>query len=173
MKKMKKTSKIIMAVGLCAVLTAALTVAFSIQNKNDEDMAETTTVVTTYADVSDVSDVETSVPESTSSPASTKAETKSTTKRRSINNSVVSAADSVDDNSHDEVVAVRSNDEAFENSVSKAKKEAEAEASKAADEIPDAEEIEIVPKEASGFSEQNNTTVKHKGGKYSSMHGSV
>lgn len=115
---MKKTSKIIMTVGICAVLTAALTVAFSIQRNNDEDMPETTTVVTTYADASDV---ETSVPESTSSPENAKTETKATTKRRSVNNSVVSVKSNETD-SNDEVVAVRSNDEDFEASVTKAEK---------------------------------------------------
>ena len=132
---MKKTSKIIMAVGICAVLTAALTVAFSIQRNNDEDMPETTTVVTTY--------------------------------------SVVSVKSNETD-SNDEVVAVRSNDEDFEASVTKAEKKAEVEASKAADEIPDAEEVEIAPSEVQSLlrQEQSNATCEHKG-KYSSMHGSV
>ena len=167
---MKKTSKIIMAVGICTVLTAALTVAFSIQGNNDEDMPETTTVVTTYADASDV---ETSVPESTSSPENAKTETKATTKRRSVNNSVVSVKSNETDG-NDEVVAVRSNDEDFEASVTKAEKKAEVEASKAADEIPDAEEVEIAPSEVQSLwsQEQSNATCEHKG-KYSSMHGSV
>ena len=167
---MKKTSKIIMAVGICAVLTAALTVAFSIQRNNDEDMPETTTVVTTYAGASDV---ETSVPESKSSPENAKTETKATTKRRSVNNSVVSVKSNEAD-SNDEVVAVRSNDEDFEASVTKAEKKAEVEASKAADEIPDAEEVEIAPSEVQSLlrQEQSNATCEHKG-KYSSMHGSV
>ena len=150
-----------MTVGICAVLTAALTVAFSIQRNNDEDMPETTT------------DVEASVPESTSSPENAKTETKATTKRRSVNNSVVSVKSNETD-SNDEVVAVRSNDEDFEASVTKAEKKAEVEASKAADEIPDAEEVEIAPSEVQSLlrQEQSNATCEHKG-KYSSMHGSV
>ena len=159
---MKKTSKIIMTVGICAVLTAALTVAFSIQRNNDEDMPETTTVVTTYADASDV---EASVPESTSSPENAKTETKATTKRRSVNNSVVSVKSNETD-SNDEVVAVRSNDEDFEASVTKAEKKAEVEASKAADEIAPSEVQSLLRQE------QSNATCEHKG-KYSSMHGSV
>ena len=58
--------------------------------------------------------------------------------------------------------------------LTKAEEKAEVEASKAADEIPDAEEVEIAPSEVQSLwsQEQSNATCEHKG-KYSSMHGSV